>query len=288
MKSTGLHILTILVFAISAYRCGENLSGPSTGDLFGPPQNLQAQSLDQSSVKLKWLPPQADSLVKAYIVQWGVKVDSVSRTTLSFTVGSLSVGPTTFVVRSQNSTGTQSIPVSITWAPAARFDSAYVVNEYDLQNPTSLQGLDVGTQTKNPSTLLIDANAVLTIDLLCYGGGNKQIALPLALWSAGLYQINFNQTKFSTVTNPSASLDFYQSSFPDGSTFSSDSVTVVDNTIYYVRVIGENQTFLYARLHVHVVPGLAFPNRRIEVRISLQRVTNLLFAENTTHHNHGG
>ena len=288
MKNIALHVLTILSFAISVYRCGENLSGPSTGGPLGSPQNLQAQSLDQSSVRLKWQPPLGDSVVQAYVVQWGAKVDTVPRTTLSYTVASLSVGPTTFILRSQNSTGTQSTPVSITWAPAARFDAAYVVNEFNLQDPTTPQGLDVGTQTTDPSTLPVDANATATMDLLCYGGGNKQIALPLSLWSAGLYQINFNPTKFSTVSHPSPSLDFYLSSFPDVSTFSSDSVTIVDNTIYYAQVIGDNHTVLYARLHVHIVPGLDFPNRKIEVRISLQRVTNLLYAEKTTHHNYGG
>jgi hypothetical protein len=113
-------------------------------------------------------------------------------------------------------------------------------------------------------------------------GGTEQIEEHLALWSAHLYFGNFNRTVFSTHTDASPSLDYALAAFPTDITFTKDSIAVVDNTIYYARVVGDPQEQNYVRIHVHVRPGTAFPNRAVEIRLSLQRVPGLLYAYEST------
>ena len=269
--------VALLSFAI-LFGCGENIESPEPSDSFGPPQDLKALSVNDSTVSLQWSAAvgASDSLFQGYIVQWDSNQDSVE--TLSYRVDSLSPGQKEFMVRSFKTDGLVSDVAVIRWAPAARFDSPYIVHEFNLQDPTTEQGFGIGSQTDDPSTMLINANAQQTMDLYCFGGGSSQIAQPLGLWSADLFQGSWHSTRFSSVTSASTSLDYYLSSFPDASTFTRDSVAVINNTIYYVRFVGNNQQLHYARLHIRVVPGFSFPTRRIEIRVSLQRVPGLLFA----------
>lgn len=271
--------MALLSFAIP-FGCADNIESTEPSDSFGPPQDLQALSVNDSSVSLQWSAAvgSGDSLFQGYIVQWDSNQDSVSKATLSYKVDSLSPGQKEFTVRSFRTDGLVSNVAVIRWAPAARFDSPYVLNEFNTQDPTTEQGFSIGSQTDDPSTMLINANAQQMMDLFCFGGGNSQIVQPLALWSADLYQGSWNSTRFSSVTSASTSLDYYLSSFPDASTFTRDSIGVADNTIYYVRFVGNNQQLHYARLHIRIVPGFSFPTRRIEIRVSLQRVPGLLFA----------
>jgi hypothetical protein len=190
-------------------------------------------------------------------------------------VDSLPPGETAFSVVARYQSGESSNPARILWAAAARFDAAFVVYENNAQNVNLPTGIDLGSAIRNPATLVIDPTVQPFMDIYLYGGAGQ----PLALQSASLYLASWNVTFFSTVTTTSASLDYYLSSFPSISTFTQLSVPVADSTVYYVRVSGDNGAFNYGRVQVGVVPGLTYPDRAVEVRISLQRVPGLPYAD---------
>jgi len=273
-----------VVLVMCSLRCGDNIESPgSGGGTFGPPQNIKAAAIDNSTIRLDWSPAtvSGDSTFQGYIIAWGSRADTVSKTTFSITIDSLSQGEILVRLYSLRTTGQISDPALIRWAPAARFNSPIVVFEYNPSTPPREEGVNVGTRTTNPSAMAIDPavdSVRQSMDFYIYGG-NGQIEQPLALWSAHLYLGSFNRTFISTVTDSAGSLDYGIASFPDPTTFIKDSISVADNRIYYARVVGDPQEVNYCRIHLHVRPGPVFPNRIIEVRISLQRVPGLLFAE---------
>ena len=116
-----------------------------------------------------------------------------------------------------------------------------------------------------------------TLDLF-FNGDTALTHQSLSMWSANLLVGSYNQTRFSTQTDGAASLDFPLSAFPAENTFVKDSISAMDNTIYYVKVVGDLGQFNYARIHLHITQ--AYPNRIIQVRVSLQRVAGLPFAFN--------
>jgi hypothetical protein len=202
--------------------------------------------------------------------------------TLSFQDDSLSPGVATFSVYSLRTDGLRSDPVSIRWAPAARFDSAYSVYERTTLISARPEGFNVGTFSTNPSVMIVVLNDPVvrqSMDLF-FNGDSVETHRSLSMWSANLLLGPFNTTLFSTQTDASPSLDLPLGAFPSENTFVKDSITVVDNTIYYAKVTGDPQQVNYARIHVHIRPGTFPPNRIIEVRVSLQRVPGLLFAFN--------
>ncbi len=262
--------------------CGENIESLDPADSFGPPQDLKALSVNDSTVSLQWSAAvgASDSLFQGYVVQWDSNQDSVSKTILSYTVDSLSPGQKEFTVRSFKADGQVSDGAVITWAPAARFDSIYTVFENASSNLVRPEGFNVGTRTTDPSVMVIDltnSTVLETMDFY-FSGGSGQISQPLAMSSARVLFGSLNQTLFSSVTHLSPSLDFPLSLFPDAASFTKDTIAVSDNMIYYARVIGDPGETNYARIHLHVSPGTAFPDRVIEVQVSLQRVPDLLFA----------
>jgi hypothetical protein len=264
------------------FGCGKNIESLGPSDIFGPPQNLRALSVNESTVSLQWSAAggASDSLFQGYIVQWEGNQDSLSKSTLGYTVDSLSSGVKMFTVRSFRSDGQVSDEALISWAPAARFDSAYAVFESTSSSSVRPEGFNVGTQTTDPTVMLIDLTnptVMQTMDLY-FSGGSGQIAQPLAMSSANILFGSLNRTSFSSVKHSSTSLDFPLSSFPDVATFTKDTIVVNDNTIYYARVIGNPGEMNYARIHLHVRPGTGFPDRVVEVRVSLQQVPGLLFA----------
>jgi hypothetical protein len=277
-----LRLFISLVSLATLFGCGDNIESPEPSDAFGPPQDLKALSVNDSSVSLQWSAAlgASDSLFQGYIVQWDSNQDSVSKATLSYKVDSLSPGQKEFMVRSFRTDGQVSVVAVIRWAPAARFDSIYTVFENSSSNSVRPEGYNVGTRTTDPSVMIIDltnSTVLETIDFY-FSGGSGQISQPLAMSSARVLFGSLNQTLFSSVTHSSSSLDFPLSSFPDAGSFTKDTIAVSDNTIYYARVIGDPGETNYARIHLHVSPGTAFPDRVIEVQVSLQRVPDLLFA----------
>ena len=134
---------------------------------------------------------------------------------------------------------------------------------------------------------LSDTNITRSMDLLLHGS-NGVVEFPLALWGAHLFQVGLRQTKFSTVSDSAANLDFPRTAFPDVATFVNDSAVVLHNRIYYLFIQGDSLgEYLYARIHVSVTPGLVFPNREVVINVSLQRVPGLPFATNTRFEFHG-
>jgi hypothetical protein len=280
MKAILLRGAAVVLLACISSGCGDNLqvAGPGASAI-PPPQNLQALSLSDSSVRLQWTAPSGDvdSLLSGYVIRWQGKEDSVSRATFSFMATPVAQLQTLFQLYSRSLGGELSDPLSIHWAAAARYDSALVLTEYFLQEPNRTAGLHVGTQSTPPEAVVVDPVPSALVDVVLYGGIG-QVSAPLALWSASLFSSAGNLTMFSTVTDGSPTLDFPLSLFPDISTFTRDSVAVADNTIYYVRVTGAGQNVYYARVHVHLRPAAFFPNRSVEIRVSLQRTPNLPYA----------
>lgn len=272
----------VLLVAAAVYGCGDNLETPAPVVTFSPPTGLKAVSVNQSTIRFQWLPASAagDSTFDGYIAQVPGRTDTLSKTTLSLVADSLAPGAVTLSVYSLRIDGVRSEPTSIAWAPASRFDSAYVVYERSALVSTRPEGFNVGTSTADPSTMALDVNdptVQQTLDFF-FNGDTVQTHVPLSMWSANLLVGIFNATLFSSHTDASSSLDFPLNTFPAENTFRQDSITVVDNTIYYAKVIGDPQQVNYVRIHLHVRPGTIPPDRIIEVRVSLQRVAGLLLA----------
>ena len=276
-----LYAFSIIGLTLVGLACGKNTDTTSPSDQLGPPQNLKAQSIGRSTVGIVWSPPAAgvDSTFAGYLVLWNGGRDTLGTTALSDVIDSLATGETAFSIYARKNNGTLSGAATIRWAPADRFDSAYVLTEYRGDNPGAVSGLDAGSRHRNPSTTPLNAIAQTTTAMFLYGG-TGQIQDPLELRSANLFQGNWNVTAFSTVTSGASSLDSYLSAFPSVTTFTSTSVTVTDNTVYYARVVGEPSEVNYIRLYVHVVPGTS--PRQVQIRISLQRVPGLLYALDAT------
>jgi hypothetical protein len=279
ITNVSLGSIALILVALFLICCGENIQTVIPGSPIPPPKSLQALSLNDSSVQLQWSGPGAslDTLLRRYVIRWPGREDSVSTSVLVYVAKPLRPAETLFQVLARSKGGDLSDGVSIRWAPAARYDSAIVLTEYFLQDPTRQAGLHVGTQTTPPRGLVVDPIPSPSVDLLLYGG-RGQLADPLSLWSADRFSTGADSVRFSTTTHSSQSLDFPLTSFPDASTFTRDSVAVADNTIYYVRVNGTGQPNYYARIHVHLQLGVFFPNRSVEIRISLQRTPNLPYA----------
>lgn len=267
-----------------ALGCGDNLETPTPVVTFGAPQNLKALSVNQSTIRVQWSASanSTDSTFQGYIVQRGSRRDTLGRSQLVYTADSLPAGESVFFIYSLRSDGFRSDAATIRWAPATRFDSVYEV--YENVAPVSVrpEAFNIGTSTTNPSVLIMDPNdpdVEQTMDLF-FNGDSLETRQSLSLWSANLLVGSFNTTLFSTHTDQSPSLDFPLSAFPAENTFVQDSITFVDNTIYYLKVIGDPLQVNYSRIHVHIKAGTIYPNRIIQVHVSLQRTAGLLYAFN--------
>ncbi|HTY59717.1 MAG TPA: hypothetical protein VMF59_12920 [Bacteroidota bacterium] len=266
-----------VAFAIICAGCGNNLAGPAGTPVLRPPSALTALSLDSTHVLVGWTAPAdaADTTFRGYIFSWGTTVDTLPRTAVQFTAGPLAPGAVTFSIRSLLRSGQLSDAAQITWAPAWRFDaSAVIVTEYNSALQTGLPGLDAGTATTNPHAVgFADVNADSTLDFYLYGPGGSS----LQLVSASIYNPGWHQTLFSTVSTPSADLNAPLAAFPGDNTFTQTTVTLSDNTIYYVKTTGNAGEIYYVRIHVRLLGG-SYPSRSADIRISLQRVSRLPYA----------
>ena len=274
--------LWLILLVLFVAGCGENLEMPGTGLTFNPPVSIRAYSTSESAVALSWLPsPDAGgSTFLGYIVGFDGMEDSLQALSLTYLADSLSVGAKTFTVYSYRSDGPRSPGATIRWAPAARFDSPIVLTEFNQQDPARQSGLDVGSQSTDPGSLpldQIDSSVTNLMDLYLFGGSG-QIEEPLALWSASRFLGSLKQTRFSTVSHSATDLNLPLSAFPEIASFVRDTVILSNNTIYYAKILGDNADTLYARVHVKILSGSFFPNRAIEVRISLQRIPGVLYA----------
>ena len=274
--------LLVAVLAAFTLGCEDNVPSPAPVAAFLPPTGLKALSVNQTTVSLQWTAAggSGDSTFAGYVVQVGGQRDTLGKATTSFIADSLPPGESEFHVSSLRVDGVRSDAAVIRWAPATRFDSTYLV--YENASPVSVrpEGFNVGTTTTNPSVMPIDLNDPMveqTMDLF-FNGDSVETRQSLSMWSAHLRLATLSRTFFSTQTNGSPSLDFPLAQFPPENTFTKDSIAVVDNTIYYAKVVGDPLQVNFARLHLHIRPGTSVPNRIIEVRVSLQRVPGLLYA----------
>ncbi|MFN0159471.1 MAG: fibronectin type III domain-containing protein [Bacteroidota bacterium] len=279
MKAYSLVVLMIALTILSA--CGDNiLQNPQSQSSISPPQNLRAFSVNQSTVSISWTASTSatDTAFAGYTVYWGTRQDTVGESVLSYVIDSLA-GEVTVSVRSRMHTGTLSDAVSINCAPAARFDAPSLLTEYYNTDPSRLAGFDVGGQNSDPLRFAINvADPAVAAQMDCYlFGGEGEIELPLELRSANVFFGPWNVTLFSTVSHSSTSLDYPLAAFPDVTTFTENHVDLENNTIYYVRVVGDQGGVNYARLHVRLLGG-SQRNRSVEIRVSLQRLPGVLFA----------
>ncbi len=270
----------LALLACVAAGCGENLA-PPFGELIGPPLNLKALSIDSNSVRLQWDPPalSSDTNFAGYQVEYLGIVQPLPKTATTYTASPLPSGQTEFLVRSRQADGRIGDPVSITWAPAYRFENNYTLQEYLFSDQTRFSGLDVGDALRNPLVMPMGAtNAGQLVDVFLAGGGLTAPGAdaPLRLHSASVYSPGYSVARFSTIRHSSTSLNYFLDTFPSG--FDSASVLLGDNTIYYVLVGGPNATYNVARLHVRLLGG-TYPNRSVAINISLQKSPSLFIAE---------
>jgi len=256
--------------------CGDNVYDPSNPDHVDPPRNLQALAWDTTSVGLQWLPPSnvVDSVIRGYRIAYNGLEDSVLSPRTVVVLRNLPLGKSTFAVLTLLRNGVISQPVSIQWAPASRFDSQPVVIYEEVGTVGVLpQAMHVGSRTTSPYPVMLSIANAAVIQLVLQGSGGQQLKLQSPTYALQ----NANLTLFSSTSHSSQDLDYYLSTYP--STYDLDQIPVVDNTIYYVRLRGDNTETNYARLHVHVTPGTAFPNRSVVIRVSIQRQAELQFAQ---------
>jgi hypothetical protein len=269
--------LMATVFALLLARCGENTSTPQENMGLGAPQNLKALSVNDATVRLSWSPPAGltPSMISTYVIAWANRIDSVQMPALQYDAVVVPAGETAFTVLARLTTNQRPSAAEIRWAPAARYDSPITIYEYDVAQQNRPCGIDAGSQTTSPRSLSVfDPGASLGMDMYLIG----QAGQSLTLRSAHLLVASWSVSAFSSLSHASTSLDYPLSAFPDASTFSGNAVQVEDNTIYYVRIQGDTGTLLFARVHVHVLAG-SFPNRAIEIRISLQKKPGVLYAD---------
>jgi hypothetical protein len=267
------------LFAALIAGCGDNIADSTLG-FVGIPKDLKALSVNESTVRLLWSPPDgtADSVLLGYRITYLGREDSVPKTTPFYMASSLPAGDAEFTVYARTISGRRSDGASIRWAPAARFDNALVLQEFQASDLSRTCCLEVGSAFQDPGILSFSSpNARSFVDLYLWGEGTAvgQTSSPLELRSANLFTSAFNATLFSPVTHTATSLDYPLAEFPQE--FSLPSVPVQDNTIYYLRVLGENGAVFFARVHVKVLGGTAL-DRTIAVRISLQRTPALPIA----------
>jgi len=276
------YIASCLLFALAiVLGCGDNIQNPTPTTSSDAPPGLKAFSLNNASVQLQWSAAFAssDSTYQGYLAQVGTTRDTLSRSTLTFVADSLPLGASLFSVYSMRQNGTLSNPATIRWAPAERFGTPF--NVFERNNAVAVarpDGFDAGTSSLPPSVFAIDSGALsigTNLDLF-FNGDSALTHQSLSIWSANLLVGSYNHTLFSTQTDAAASLDFPLAAFPVENTFIKDSIAAIDNTIYYVKVVGDPGQFNYARIHVHITQ--AYPNRIIQVRVSLQRSAGLQFA----------
>jgi hypothetical protein len=271
MKGVLIPLGTALAL-IALAGCGENI--PIEPDLPSrAPRNLSAYSAGDASVALSWAAPtdSADSSFTGFQVRYGSQVVDLPRTARNYPATGLATGESLFEVVAKRSSGTPE-SASIRWAPAARFDNATDLPEYIYLIPTA-SGFDAGDSLFNPTSLPLEASSQGRMDL--YVQQTSETDTALAMKSARIYNAGWRPTVFSTVSHPSTSLNYAAKEFPAENTFNIYTQRLVTNTIYYAKTIGVDGSVHYARLHVRVVPGLSFPSRRVEIRVSLQRAAGV-------------
>jgi hypothetical protein len=254
--------------------CGDEAPPENDGLIVGPPLNVRALSVDGTTVRIAWDQPGGANTetVRGYRVRWDNRRDTLPFPSNDYTASVRPPRVVTFSLATLLTTGVATDSVTIAWAPATRYDSAFVLTEFYNAQPGRVCGFDAGTATQVPSTMAMTLAAEAIVDMYLIGNGGQ----PLLLQSARLYSQDWNATLFSSVSHASANLDYFLPAFPDAVTFTQETVTLQHNTIYYARVVGDGGDYHYVRLHVRTAG--TYPNRTCEIRLSLQRLPNTPYA----------
>ena len=261
-------LLAPLFAALLVAGCDENVAtGPDTPSR--APRNLSAYSAGDASVALSWTAPSdsSDSTFTGFQVKYAGLTQDFGRNARNAVVSGVAAGEQVFEVVAKRSSGTAE-SATIRWAPAARFDTPSSLPEYIFLVSTP-SGFDVGDSIFNPTALQIEASSQGRMDLYLQAVSDTDSALTFK--SARIYNAGWRPTVFSTVSHTAPNLNYGLTAFPAENTFSLYQVRLASNTIYYAKTFGFDGTVHYARLHVQILPGLSFPARRVEVRVSLQR-----------------
>lgn len=261
-------LLAPLVAALLVAGCDENVAtGPNTTSR--APRNLSAFSAGDASVALSWTAPSdsSDSTFTGFQVKYAGTVQDLGRNARSTVVTAVSFGEQLFEVVAKRSSGTAE-SATIRWAPAARFDTPTMLPEYIFYVSTA-SGFDVGDSIFNPTPLQLEASSQSRMDFYFQQATDTDSTLMFK--SARIYNAGWRPTVFSNVAHSSTTLNYGLTAFPAENSFTVYSLPIRDNTIYYAKTFGFDGSVHYARIHVHILPGLSFPSRRVEVRVSLQR-----------------
>jgi hypothetical protein len=265
----------VLVMAVLMTGCGKNIADPNNPPFVNPPRSIQALALDSGSVGLQWFSPTGipDSVIRRFVVKYNGITDSVAGNTHAYTANFLPRGNTTFALLTFLRSGVTSQPVAFQWAPAVRFETPPVVIYEDVGPATPRPvGIHLGSQTTNPYPVVVEAGVQPILHLVLNGGGGQQLKLQSATFAIQ----NGLLTLFSQTSHSASSLNYYLPAYP--STYTEDEMPLVDNTIYYVRFRGDAGESNCARIHVHILVGSGFPDRSVEIRVSLQRAPDVTFA----------
>jgi hypothetical protein len=261
----------VMVAGFGSWACGDNTAEPASG--FGPPRNVLAQSVSASSVGLTWEPPAgtSDTLVAGYIITYGLVRDSVPGTVYAHIAGNLLPGSETFSMQAVSREGEYSSVTNKFWAPASRYDSVFVLYEYDVSQVLRYSAFNIGSRTDAPTPVPIVLAAQVPFDAYLVGQGGQQLSLK----GGQVYNAAFDPFLFAERGDAAPSLDLYIDQFP--STYTRPEVLLRDNTIYYGRGIGNGTDMHYVRIHVRLGPG-AYPNRTVIISLSVQKVPQLQYA----------
>jgi hypothetical protein len=266
-----LMVCAVVSFAWVVSGCGES-TAPAPEKL-DPPTNVRGLSVNGSAVGLSWDAPKSiDSTYRGFVVSYGSTVHEVPATTRSLVLAGLPQGPTQFSITSVGVDSSASTAVPFTWAPADRFEAGIVLYEQDVNFLSRDCALNIGGTNTDPDAVPLVFGQQAPVDLYLYGAAGQ----PLRLLGGQRFSSGWGPTLFSTVTSSSTDLNFSLAEFP--TEFTTGEIPVQDNTIYYLRAVGDDGATHFVRLHVRVIDGVNYPSRSIEVRLSLQRVPNLQYA----------
>jgi hypothetical protein len=269
---TLLTLAALAVLGMAVTGCSDNTASPAPD--FGPPTSVLAQSLNTGSVGLSWSAPQglADTALAGYIITYGDIRDSIAASPRLFAAVNLLPGVVSFTMQSVSMEGEYSSTVSKSWAPATRYDSVFVLYEYDVSQLLERNSaLSIGSRTSEPSAVPVGFAVQLPFDAYVVGQGSQ----PLALRGGQLFNATYPPFVIADRADAAPSLDYYIDQFP--STFPRSEVVIRDNTIYYGRGYGDGSEVHYVRIHVRFGSG-TYPNRTVIISLSVQKVVGLQFA----------
>ena len=289
-----------IILSVALGACKSN-TGPTTDRPLEPPTNPQAYSGDDSTVVLYWSASKSRdlSVFDKYRVTVADDTGAVVATQFTptgsvttMTMTGLRAGETfTFgivaTVVPSASGYTESAPAVIEWAPAPRFvaDTIGLLRLYDatLAYPDSggLIAFDTTIGGPRRTSLLTPGRDSLLLDIVVISGGT-----PMYIGSAEYYSPGWRQTRFSSVIDFAASLDFAQPVPPDSLTYTLSYIEVPNSfvslsAIVYFRTADGN----FGRLLIERDPSKGtliwgpYPYRYLTVQVSYQTTPDIPYSE---------